>query len=110
MADLGEAPLYLADMVEAPPYPTEEINAPPFEARLSIKAIVASIRYDQFGSLDTFVHKQVNWIRLLSVFRSKKRFHMRTDFHAFELEARSSNRLGFYTDSEGVVWVRAMPR
>ena len=74
---------------------------------LPMKAIVATVRYDTFDVDDVyFAEDGIRWIKLETVFNSKRRFNMHYTFGEFSMGVMNSNRLQIYYNEERS-WISA---
>ena len=74
---------------------------------LPMKAIVATVRYDIFDVDDLYIAEDgIRWIKLETVFNSKRRFNMHYTFGEFSMGVMNSNRLQIYYNEE-CRWISA---
>jgi hypothetical protein len=76
---------------------------------LPLKAIVTAVRYDNFDVDDVYIARDgIRWIKLETVFNSKRRFNMHYTFGEFSMGVMNSNRLQIYYNEERS-WISAKP-
>ena len=80
---------------------------------ISLTAVAASVRYGTFSDEDVFFDvsgpNTIRWIRVAAVWRSKRRFHLRTTLDEFTEVLRSDNtRYQLWQHEDNSFWVRAI--
>ncbi len=77
---------------------------------LPMKAIVATVGYDPFDDDDIYFEKNgicwIRWIKLETVFNSKRKFYMHYTFGEFSMGVMNSDRLQIYYTEE-CSWISA---
>ena len=80
---------------------------------LPMKAIVATVRYDPFDDNDVYFEEDgicwIRWIKLETVFHSKRKFYMRYTFGEFSMGVMDAERLQIYYTEE-CSWISAKKR
>ena len=80
---------------------------------LSLRSMVATIRYDEFQDGDKFLGwengREIRWIKVEAVWRSKRRFHTRSTLAEFLAAIQNEpTRLAVVQHHDESWWVRAI--
>ena len=89
------------------PFPLQYANSPLMDRPVSMVAVVATLRYDQWEGPGVFHTPTEVWVSADKLYRSKRRFHLRITFGEFKELLRSDPIRIVVWDTEQTMWVRA---